>query len=169
MDQRNIDMNARLIGKLFVAIFISILFTMCPGCSAAREREKIPSSAETGKLTGAAGENENDARTGSGVYGGTGVAGDDLPEWIKKRIEDEKAGKIANPPASIFRCVYRNRIVYYRPPKCCEIPGILWDENGKFICSPDGGLTGRGDGKCPDFHAAKKDCATIWRDSRSLR
>jgi len=91
------------------------------------------------------------------------------PCWIIDKIAREEMGSPASPPASISKCIYRNQIVYYEPPRCCDIPSILWDEIGKKVCSPDGGLTGLGDRKCSDFFSEKKDCVIIWRDSRSSR
>ncbi len=157
-------METRLVWKIFVVSYI-FLFLACPGCYPARERENIPSSGGVRTLDEADGKSGIGTRPGNGVYEGV----NEVPEWVRKIIAKEKAGRVANPPASISRCTYGNRTVYYRPPRCCDIPGVLWDENGKFVCSPDGGMTGRGDGKCPDFHAAKKECVIIWRDSRSLR
>jgi len=65
-----------------------------------------------------------------------------FPDWITKLIEKEKTGVVANPPASLSRCNYKGRPVYYLPPRCCDIPGVLYDENGTVICNPSGGLTG---------------------------
>jgi hypothetical protein len=92
-----------------------------------------------------------------------------FPDWVTKLIEKEKTGAVANPPASLSRCKYKGGAVYYLPPRCCDIPGVLYDENGIVICNPSGGLTGRGDGRCPDFFQEyeKRDCVVIWRDSRS--
>lgn len=89
------------------------------------------------------------------------------PCWLVGKIAREEMGTPANPPASISKCMYRNQIVYYEPPRCCDIPSKLWDESGAKICSPDGGLTGLGDRKCSDFFDEKKECVVIWKDSRS--
>jgi hypothetical protein len=92
-----------------------------------------------------------------------------FPDWINKLIEKEMTEGVANPPASLSKCKYKGQIVYYRPPRCCDIPGILYDENGNVICSPDGGLTGRGDGKCLDFfhEYEKRECEVMWKDTRT--
>jgi hypothetical protein len=92
-----------------------------------------------------------------------------FPDWINKLIEKEETEGVANPPASLSKCIYKGRVVYYRPPRCCDIPGILYDKNGNVICSPDGGLTGRGDGKCPDFSFGNEEngCEVIWKDLRT--
>jgi len=69
---------------------------------------------------------------------------EEVTDWIKDLIEKEENEPIANPPASLTKCEYKNQIVYYLPPRCCDISSILYDENGNFICAPDGGFTGSG-------------------------
>jgi hypothetical protein len=73
---------------------------------------------------------------------------------------------LANPPASVVRYDYRGQTVYYVPPKCCDFPSELLDANGQRLCRPDGGLTGRGDAQCPDFHATASNPQLIWKDER---
>ena len=51
---------------------------------------------------------------------------------------------------------------FYLVADCCDIPSALFDEDCNFICSPDGGLTGRGDGNCPDFPESF-DRTVIWK------
>ena len=89
------------------------------------------------------------------------------PTFIQQLISKQEADPIANPPASLSKCTYKNQTVYYLPPRCCDIPGILYNEKGENLCSPDGGITGRGNGKCTDFFQTKEKCEIIWQDSRS--
>ncbi len=42
----------------------------------------------------------------------------------------------------------------------------LYNENCNVICSPDGGLTGSGDGQCSDFFDTRTDEKLIWEDVR---
>lgn len=89
--------------------------------------------------------------------------------WIEELIKKEESAPAANPPASLTRCSYKNQVVYYLPPRCCDVPSTLYDEEGKIICHPDGGFTGKGDGKCPDYSNQKSNCTVIWRDTRTAR
>jgi hypothetical protein len=91
---------------------------------------------------------------------------DKYPSWVEDLIAKEESGSIANPPASLTKCVYKNQIVYYLSPRCCDIYSVLYNESGDVICAPDGGLTGGGDGRCPDFFEKKENCEVIWKDSR---
>ena len=89
------------------------------------------------------------------------------PSFVQDLITQEESGLVANPPASLTKCVYKNQIVYYLPSRCCDISSVLYNEDGDVICSPDGGFTGGGDGRCTDFFEERKNCEVIWKDSRS--
>ena len=93
-------------------------------------------------------------------------ARDDRPAVVDSLIARLEAAPKANPPASIWRYRYKGALVYYVPPSCCDIPSELYDQAGNVICSPDGGLTGKGDGRCPDFFAARTDEVAVWKDPR---
>jgi len=53
-------------------------------------------------------------------------------------------------------CTYKGKKVYYTISPCCDQLNPIYDEDGKYICSPDGGFNGTGDGKCPDIPAECK-------------
>jgi len=86
------------------------------------------------------------------------------PSAVDKIIEEQKANPVADPPAVISECQYNGQIVFYLPPRCCDIPSKLYNEKGDVICEPDGGITGKGD--CEDF--SKSQCVPIWQDTRKL-
>lgn len=94
----------------------------------------------------------------------------DLPKGTPKCIENE-INKLENlepqnPRASVWRYKFKGEYVYYIPSACCDIPSKLYDSNCNLICSPDGGFTGTGDGKCTDFHSTKTEEKLIWKDKR---
>lgn len=91
----------------------------------------------------------------------------DVPGWLKTEIEEVKREPVANPPLSFWSYTYRDRTVYYRPPQCCDMPSTVRDASGAYVCSPDGGFTGTGDGKCRDFVATRRDERLIWKDRRT--
>lgn len=88
------------------------------------------------------------------------------PAWLTALIQKLEHEPVANPPASIIRYRYRGADVYYLPPRCCDVPGVLYDTAGAVVCLPDGGITGKGDGRCTDFAATRSDETVIWRDRR---
>lgn len=91
----------------------------------------------------------------------------DLPPFVLALIESHESAPVANPPASIWRYKYKGRVVFYVPPSCCDVPSELYDSDGNLICGPDGGLTGRGDGKCPDFFELRTEESRVWKDPRT--
>jgi beta-lactamase class A len=95
------------------------------------------------------------------------VPAGDLPPFVRDLIKSFEAAPVANPPASISRYEYQGRVVYYVPPRCCDVPSTLYDDKGAVICQPDGGFTGRGNNKCADFFDARSKGVTIWKDPRS--
>jgi hypothetical protein len=88
------------------------------------------------------------------------------PEWLTALIKTIESEAVSNPPSRIIEFQYRGQTVYYRPPRCCDIPGELYDAKGAVMCSPDGGFTGRGDGKCADFFDKRTDEKIVWTDKR---
>ena len=88
------------------------------------------------------------------------------PEAVARLIQDLKNQPVANPPAYVASFEYSGQVVYYVPPRCCDIFGNLYDAKGQIICHPDGGLAGHGDGRCPDFFSQRTHEMVIWRDTR---
>lgn len=89
------------------------------------------------------------------------------PAWLEALKAQIVAEPLGQPPELLFRYRYRGEVVYYRPPRCCDVFGELYDAGGELLCHPDGGFTGRGDGRCEDFAAARSDCVRVWHDPRS--
>lgn len=85
---------------------------------------------------------------------------DDNPEWLESFLLMREAEN--NSPLEIWQYKYLNKTVYYVIAQCCDQFNLLLDTNGKTICSPDGGFSGRGDGKCPDFRDERKNGKLIW-------
>lgn len=85
-----------------------------------------------------------------------------VQELIKKFAAEEKT----NPPRSIYQYTYNNDVVYYVPAKCCDFYSDLYNKNCNIIAHPDGGFSGRGDGKVKDFFEKRKDEKLIWKDER---
>lgn len=90
----------------------------------------------------------------------------DTPPWLRELVQSLATEPVANPPASITAFTYRDQTVYFLPPRCCDITSILYDSSGVVLCAPDGGLDGRGDGKCSDFVSARRNERLIWADPR---
>jgi hypothetical protein len=89
------------------------------------------------------------------------------PQWVEQLIAKFQSDPVGNPPQSIWRYQYKGQTVYFVPQQCCDIYSTLYDATGTEICAPDGGLTGQGDGKCPDFFTERTDEKLIWQDPRT--
>lgn len=90
----------------------------------------------------------------------------DVPACILEKIEAIKAERVWNPPGSVWQYEYNGKIVYFIPARCCDLPSALYDADCNLICNPDGGYTGKGDGKCTDFFEKRKNEKLIWKDER---
>ena len=90
----------------------------------------------------------------------------DIPEAIQAMIKEIKNEEVRNPPARVFSYQYLDQTVYYIPGFCCDIMSTVYDKDGNIICHPDGGITGRGDGRCEDFFEARSEQKLIWSDPR---
>jgi len=89
------------------------------------------------------------------------------PEWVDQLIKQFEQDLVGNPPLSIWQYEYDGQVVYFVPAHCCDIPSVVYDASGAILCSPDGGITGKGDGRCDDFFDQRTNEQLIWKDSRS--
>jgi hypothetical protein len=89
------------------------------------------------------------------------------PAWLTALIRQLEAEPVASPPAFIARYEYKGDTVYFLPQRCCDVMSVLYRSDGTVMCHPDGGITGTGDRRCPDFFAERRNERIIWRDPRS--
>jgi hypothetical protein len=89
------------------------------------------------------------------------------PPWLTALIRQLEAEPVASPPAFIARYEYKGETVYFLPQRCCDVMSVLYRSDGAVMCHPDGGITGTGDRRCPDFFAERGNERIIWRDPRS--
>lgn len=88
------------------------------------------------------------------------------PPCIIDMINSLKKEGVRNPPAKVFKYTYEGKTVYYIPPYCCDAFSNLLDDQCNLICHPDGGISGRGDGKCPDLSRKLLNKEIVWEDDR---
>ena len=89
------------------------------------------------------------------------------PGWLTSLIQQQEAEPVANPPAFITQYEYKGQTVYFLPQRCCDIFSVLYDADGTVIGHPDGGITGKGDGRVPDFFQERENGRWIWNDQRT--
>ena len=89
-----------------------------------------------------------------------------IPPCITQMIADYQSKPVQNPPAAIYEYQYNHQTVYYVVAPCCDQWSTLYVSVCQIVCHPDGGITGKGDGKCPDFDAKAKFVKVVWEDKR---
>jgi hypothetical protein len=94
------------------------------------------------------------------------ITKENTPQWIISRVNEYQRLPPGNPSYSIVEYIYEGQRVFYFPPQCCDQRSELYDVEGHIICAPDGGFTGRGDGKCPNFLKKATNEILIWKDRR---
>jgi hypothetical protein len=88
------------------------------------------------------------------------------PKWLQARIQSVLSERKRNPIIRILRYQYQGKTVYYQSAPCCDQFRRCSTRPGRVICNPDGGITGKGDGKCPDFEKNKTNEKLVWQDPR---
>jgi hypothetical protein len=85
-----------------------------------------------------------------------------LPTCLKNKIDSFKLKEKHERPQSVVEYMYKGKKVYYVVMPCCDFFNEVYDENCGYLGAPDGGFTGKGDGKLPDFTAEAKPGKEIW-------
>ena len=68
-----------------------------------------------------------------------------MAPWLEQLTREIGQESITDPPSQILTFRYRKQTVYYRPPYCCDIPGVLYNAKGAVLCYPTGGFAGNGE------------------------
>lgn len=85
-----------------------------------------------------------------------------LPACIKQKIEAFKKMEKHEQPQNVKEYEYKGKKVYYVTMPCCDFFNELYDSSCNLLGHPDGGFTGKGDGKLPDFNEKKTKEKIIW-------
>ena len=85
-----------------------------------------------------------------------------IPTCIKNKIDSFKLKEAHEKPQRVIEYVYKGKKVYYVVMPCCDFFNEVYDANCNFLGAPDGGFTGKGDGKIPDFFAEAKNEKLVW-------
>ena len=85
-----------------------------------------------------------------------------LPAWLNSQIAELEAKPKAPKATAIWKLRYRNEDAYLFIAPCCDQFDVLYNATGTAICAPAGGITGRGDGKCPDALSPQTQSVVVW-------
>ena len=100
----------------------------------------------------------------SNTYGD--ITKDTLPKCVQNKIDSFKVKEIHERPQKVVEYMYKGKKVYYVVSPCCDFFNEVYDNKCNFLGSPDGGFTGKGDGKLPDFFAEVKNEKLIWEAAK---
>ncbi|HQQ99265.1 MAG TPA: hypothetical protein PLA61_00435 [Ferruginibacter sp.] len=96
--------------------------------------------------------------------GKTAVAGKDtIPPCVRMKIDSFKLKEKHEQPQKVTEYTYKGKKVYYVTMPCCDFFNEVYDDKCNYLGAPDGGFTGRGDGKIPDFAQEAKNEKVIWQ------
>ncbi|RZK15394.1 MAG: hypothetical protein EOO56_22925 [Hymenobacter sp.] len=87
-------------------------------------------------------------------------------DGIQTKIAELQAKPKGNPAYEVWAYKYQGRRVYLVTSSCCDQYITLYDACLNVLCAPSGGLTGHGDGGCPQFYQEATDKQLVWRDPR---
>ncbi len=89
-----------------------------------------------------------------------------IPVCIQQKIDSIKKEPRWNPPAEVNEYSYNGKRAFLFSSDCCDFFNPVLDSACNYVCAPHGGITGKGDGKCPDFDKAATHIKLIWKDER---
>jgi hypothetical protein len=87
-----------------------------------------------------------------------------MPSCLATKIDSLKKQAGVNPPQSVIQYSYKGSPVYYVTAGCCDKFNEVYDGGCKYLGAPDGGVTGKGDGKLPDFYAMATNKKVVWQN-----
>ncbi len=85
-----------------------------------------------------------------------------MPDWLRARIAIYERQPVRQAPGTIWRITHQGAPAFYVVSPCCDQFNPLLDAGGREICSPSGGFTGAGDGKCPRPMDPGTDAIRLW-------
>jgi hypothetical protein len=92
------------------------------------------------------------------------IPSDSIPACVQRIIDDSKKEDPPMPPVQVDEYLYKGKKVYLFTAQCCDFYNMVYDDSCRNICAPTGGITGKGDGKCPDFDSTAKLVKNIWKN-----
>lgn len=85
-----------------------------------------------------------------------------LPPLLQKRTQAAQRLQ----PLQIWQLVYQGKTAFYMVEECCDRMNTLHDGAGYARCAPSGGMTGRGDGRCPAPLPPTDQMRLVWERAR---
>jgi len=90
-----------------------------------------------------------------------GISG--MPPCMVTKIEEMKSDPKVNAPQSVTQYMYKGSAVFYISAGCCDQFNQVYNSDCDYLGSPDGGISGKGDGKISDFFASATNKKVVWK------
>ncbi len=87
-----------------------------------------------------------------------------MPACLATKIDSLKKSPGTTLPQSVIQYSYKGAPVYYVTEGCCDKFNEVYDASCKYLGAPDGGITGKGDGKLTDFNAMATNKKIVWEN-----
>ncbi len=87
-----------------------------------------------------------------------------MPQCLAAKIDSLKKVPNVNPLQSVIQYSYKGTVVYYVKAGCCDQFNEVYDASCKSLGAPDGGITGKGDNKLPDFFMNATNKKVVWEN-----
>lgn len=85
-----------------------------------------------------------------------------LPPLLQKRTQSAQRLQ----PQQIWSLNYEGKAAFYVIEGCCDRMNTLHDGAGYARCAPTGGLTGKGDRRCPAPLPPREQMRLVWEQAR---
>lgn len=86
-----------------------------------------------------------------------------MPACLVTKIQGMQSDPKQQAPESVTAYNYKGQQVYYIRMTCCDKFNEVYDGNCNYLGAPDGGVSGKGDGKLPEFFANTTDKKNVWQ------
>jgi hypothetical protein len=92
----------------------------------------------------------------------TGFIG--MPQCMVTKMDSIKHDPKLNQPTSVIEYTYKGSAVFYITAGCCDQFNPVYNSDCVYLGAPDGGITGKGDGKLADFFANATNKKIVWKN-----
>ncbi len=86
-----------------------------------------------------------------------------MPPCLVTKMDSIKSNPAANQPTSITQYSYKGTAVFYITAGCCDQFNTVYNSDCDYLGAPDGGVTGKGDGRIPDFFVNASNKKVVWK------
>jgi hypothetical protein len=90
------------------------------------------------------------------------IVKDSIPACLRQKLTEVEKNNPRTAPIKVDQYLYKNKTVYLFTADCCDNFNGLYDDSCRMICAPSGGITGKGDGKCPEFNKDAVFVKQVW-------